>query len=394
MNRRFLLYCILIIQCLYSQSTVLKKINDYNIENKDFVDTIPIEFIHNRIFFPVTINGNVYRFVLDTGSANCTLFNENIGLTLRCDTIGRNEIQDANNIKKIVPIINVPDLMVGKIDFKNIRAATLNTQLERAQCFDFDGLIGTNILKDKILKIDIRKKIIILTDHKNYFNNESGVILSLEVHNNCIPYFDILPVSKCKDRVFLDTGNPAFYVMNNQYYNKIKMKNIQVPIADKCSGNLYAGMWGTGKDTTSIKLQLDDVVLGNLTIHNVKTVVYSYVVSSIGSDILNSGSLTLDYIHKKLIFIPYQNSDTIVSQYDFPPFCLIPENGKVKVRMIWKKSEAYRQGLRIGFTINSVNGLSIQDVCDFMRQWNNLKGNITMECLDLKNNPVSFHLVK
>ena len=376
--------------CSYSQSSLFNKINKYNISNKNFADTIPIEFIQNRIYVPVTIHNRVYRFVLDTGSFSCALHDEDLASEYNC--IGRLNVKDINNTDKKGLVVKVSSLMIDKLEFKDCPMISLKTQL--SPCTDINGIIGVNILKDKILKIDIHNRVIILTDRKNFFKDENGRTLPFKIYNDYIPHFSIIPTNNCKDEVIFDTGNMAFYSMSYKYYKKLMREKIQLPIVDKGFGKFNRGVWGTGNDTTNLKFQLDDFAFDDLAISNVKTILCPSINSSIGADILNYGSMILDYIHKNLIFIPYQNKNAVASKYDYPSFKLIPENRKVKIGAIWEKSEAYHSGLRNGFIVRSVNGIYIQDICGFINQWPSLKGDITMECLDLKNNPIVFHFVK
>lgn len=75
----------------YSQSIL----HNFQLVNKNFVDTIPIEFIHNKIFMPVKLNNRIYHFILDTGASCCALHNHSIAL--QSDTIGKMGIVDVNN---------------------------------------------------------------------------------------------------------------------------------------------------------------------------------------------------------------------------------------------------------------------------------------------------------
>ena len=88
-----------------AQPSMLDKINKFNIVNRHFVDTIPIEFDHNKIFIPVVIKGQTHRFIFDTGTDGCGIYNKRLASSY--PVIGTTKVTDVNNTKGVLDVINI-----------------------------------------------------------------------------------------------------------------------------------------------------------------------------------------------------------------------------------------------------------------------------------------------
>ena len=71
---------------------------NFTYSQKNFADTIPIEVIDNQIFITATVNGRPYRFCLDTGSSQGTIYDNapfvgmrSLGNVVSRDAAGRRD---------------------------------------------------------------------------------------------------------------------------------------------------------------------------------------------------------------------------------------------------------------------------------------------------------------
>ena len=363
----------------YSQSILY----NFQLVNKNFVDTIPIEFIHNKIFIPVKLNNRIYHFILDTGASCCALHNNSIAS--QSDTIGEMGIVDVNNNVNSTFIVSLPYWSIGNITIKKGSAITLDEM--PFSCLGIDGVIGANILKNLIVKIDILNKHVILTDKKDFFKAERVENCSFKTYADQRPFIQINPTKKIKEEVLFDTGNNIFYTMNFRSYEYIK-KRTDINIIDKGYGTESIGAFGHETDTLNYMLQLNNFKVDKFTFKNVQAALSQNSNSSIGADILNYGSIILDYTNKKMTFSPYHSDFTVKDNHS--PFSIVLDNGKIKVGLVWEKSNEYRMGLRNGFIIKQANNIMADDACRFLSEWENLKGNVTLVCLNTNGEKITF----
>lgn len=368
-----------------AQPSMLDKINKFNIVNRHFVDTIPIEFDHNKIFIPVVIKGQTHRFIFDTGTDGCGIYNKRLASSY--PVIGTTKVTDVNNTKGVLDVINITYFTVGKIQFLDCPAIVLNDQPYTDA--GIEGCIGNNILKKKIIKIDVRNKMMIVTDDSRYFDNEQGgAVLPLKRLSGYCPYFTIYPTENLEETAYLDTGNSSFYNMSFRIYDYAKQRNMNVKVVDSGFGKTSMGVLGNERDTTSLRLALDSFKLGDLPIGGVETELYQDANSSMGADLLNYGTLRLDYIHKTITYTPYIYPVNVES--DRSPFSIINEGGALKIGRVWENSSLYRLGLRSGFTIKKVNGIPAENIQLIMSILHHAKGPITFVCEDMKQHPMEF----
>ena len=368
--------------------TVLDKINKYDIVDKNFVDTIPIEFTQNTIYLTVYINDNPHRFILDTGSDGCGLHSNSIAG--RYKVIGQTNVADVNNTKGKLDVVSIPSIFLDGLEMRDCPAIVLSEQ--PYSHLGIEGCIGNNILKNKMCKIDVRHKRMILTDDIHYFDADIGYSIPFKTYLGYCPYFTIYPADGLEETAYFDTGNTSFYAMTNRTYRFMRDKGFKIDIIDSGYGKTTLGALGNENDNLSLRLRLKDFKLGELSIKNVETELFQDANSSIGSDLLNYGTLIMDYINHRLVFTPY--SEPVVVETDHYPFSLVTENGVVKIGRVWQNSSLYKQGLRSGFIVKKVNGLSAESASFIISLIRSAKGPTTIECRNLNGLPFQFTIDK
>jgi hypothetical protein len=368
--------------------TILEQINKYDIVDRNFVDTIPIEFTRNTIYLTVFIGDNAHRFILDTGSDGVGLHSNTIAG--HCKIIGKTNVSDVNNSKAKLDVVNIPSLHLDGLELSDCPAIVLSEQPYLR--LGIEGCIGNNILKNKLLKIDVRHKRMILTDDVHYFDADSGYVFPFKTYLGYCPYFTVYPTDGLEETAYFDTGNTSFYAMTNRTYRFMKEKGFKIDVIDSGYGKTTLGALGNEDNNLSLRLKLKDFMLGNLSIKNVETELYQDVNSSMGADLLNYGTLILDYISNHITFIPY--TEPVVVEADRHPFSLITENGVVKIGRVWQNSILYRLGLRSGFVVKKVNGMSAASASFILSLIRSANGPTIIECTDFSGRPFKFSVDK
>ena len=330
---------------------------------QNFADTIPFEFSQNRILISASVNGTERKFLFDTGASSLLLNKE---LLSGEDTYRGDSARDANGVRIAVNMADVRELRLGKLHF-NHYPATLWDMNENSlfNCEGVDGLIGSEILQNLSVKIDTRNQRLILTDRKNHFKAEKGKRRRMKVIANC-PLLDIKLFRRLQETgVLFDTGAPELYDLCDEVFILLKNrmpKKIERCVTDCAYGASSIGITGAGRDTLRYRLRFDWMKIGPVTFRNVMTETHTGVTSRVGAGLLNYGQLILDFPRKQYLFMPYDGiSSVILPDTGGSGISFIPEEGRIKIGLVWENSKAYRIGVRRGFVVKEVNGYNVED---------------------------------
>lgn len=143
---------------------------EITIGRKDFVDTLQIEFVGNQIYIPIYINGKRHLFNLDTGSSQGVAY---IGTdTGYGQPLGGINSRDANGLTDTIPVVEFPELRLGSADGVSVRGYKASLLRRNGRHYIYDGIIGFDIFNKGLqAKIDVRRKQLVITDRKNFFDN-------------------------------------------------------------------------------------------------------------------------------------------------------------------------------------------------------------------------------
>ncbi len=194
---------------------------------------IPFKFVNNLVVLPVDVNGIRINLVLDTGVKQTILFNIKTADSLSLKNIRMHHFTGIGKAHKVIPAIS------SSHNHIQIGSAVVNNeaQLYLIPNFDFhisenigfpiQGLIGGDLLKDFIVKLDFKRKKIILYN-RQYFdkkNLKKSHVYNLDIKDEK-PYLKgfIQAGKKNKSsdslKFLLDTGNSdALWLFDRQKLN-------------------------------------------------------------------------------------------------------------------------------------------------------------------------------
>lgn len=333
------------------------------IKQKRYYQEIPFEYIRGKIIVPVTLDGEVYRFILDTGAPNILSKQvaEKLGIILS-DSI---KVSDANKTKQQMALVKVPKLSLSNLQFFNTTALvhTIGTA-DIFSCFQVDGFIGSNILHHSVVQIDHKKKKIIITDaiDKVKVNKKSKTKLQL-FGSQKSPYIWITLGEKLKNQVLLDTGMEGSYDISLKAHHTFSKKDFYKPIG-KGDGAAGIGLFGTGKKTTHYRTMIYEIGLSTTTFKNVLAETTTSTNSRIGSDFFEQGVATFDFKKKKFYFESFEPTpDMLEKLLGFSPTL---KDKKLIVGIVWE--DELREMLYSGDEILSINNKNLNDIpiCELM----------------------------
>jgi len=137
--------------------------NQGAIRQVNYFESIPFEFIEQKIIIPVSIAGVTYRFMVDTGAPN--FISQKIFNKIKPEVVDEILMSDANNIEIKTPLAEIEELKIGSLIFNNSPVLIdENDENIFFKCWKLDGIIGSNLLRNSIVQINLEEKLLYLTD--------------------------------------------------------------------------------------------------------------------------------------------------------------------------------------------------------------------------------------
>ncbi|MDU8887135.1 retropepsin-like aspartic protease [Yeosuana sp. MJ-SS3] len=356
------LFIVFAIQFNFSQNINFSK--GKAAKNK-YYSEISFEFVKGKIIIPVTIEGKTYRFLLDTGAPN--LITANLKNVIQHKEGANMTIKDANSNKSSMEVINIPSLTLGNIQFNNQTALVYPSDNNLIfDCFQVDGFIGSNLLRNSIIKFQLKeKKVIITNDIKKVNPNKNYKSELIIVGAQSSPYIHIKIKGEknARESLLFDTGMDGFYDLSLNHYNLFSEQNV-LTTHSQGSGSIGMSLFGNAKANNQYRLKIPEIHFKNVIFKNVITETSDDNNSKIGVKLLEYGNIIIDFKHKDFYFEPFeQEVDLDEKLLGFSPTII---DNKVVVGIVW--DETLEDKLAFGDEIISVNGLDFtqMEICNLL----------------------------
>jgi Aspartyl protease len=331
-------------------------LNQGIIVQKEFCDTIPFKYVRNKIIIEVKINGEKKNFILDTGSTLC--ISDEIQGKMKNPIWGNFSPVDAYGQKRQISFIKGKELQLGSVTFRKIPSGVISTKnIDFLSCIDFDGFIGSNLLRNCILHIDIDRKEIILTNNIHKLNLKNTFKTSLILDNQSNPLLQLNLNNKLKFYGLFDSGADDFITMSNKTLN-VALEKGTTKVLNQGYGVGGIGMFGVDKSEVKKRLISNNLKWGNDEISDFVTEFSSKSYDAIGMELADYGSITIDYLNKKFYFKAKQQSQPYLHKKTIG-FSFQPEQDYYSIGTVWTGTQAEKIGLRNGYQILKLDSLDI-----------------------------------
>lgn len=330
---------------------------------KDFADTIPIEIKDNQVYVDALINGRTYKFNLDTGSSQGSLFSDSQLYGLQ--ELGNVVSRDAAGHRDTVKVVQLPAFQIGRLTVTGYVASVFKTHVKR----NYDAILGFDLFnKGLCCKIDTKKGYMIFTDRRDFFDGEPGYALHYDL-KWFVPYVTISPFKRHYDEALFDTGSKILYTMNKQSFDEhaYKSKNVNSQVVDRVKGNMTIGNIGAENTDEVAFLKLDRLKWDDFSFLDVSAVT-TQGASRIGASILDYGSIIINGFRKYIRFQPYNRGDSVMVNNKPVTTAYVPTtDGLPQVGLILPSSNDYKAGLRQGDIILAIDGKAIRSFAAFQQ---------------------------
>lgn len=348
-----LVYSLIVFTLLSScaGSKINKTLKQGSIDQKDFKVTVPFEYRNGIIILKVTIQNEIYDFILDTGASN--VLSKELADKLQVIPLGSEEVGDIHGKSEELEYTKIDDIQIGGINFKETIAAISDFNSGELACFNADGFIGSNLMRFAVWDFDFKNQLITITNDEQKLNVPSDAIESkIFIGAGAKPS---ISTQVNGDRVLnnvVDLGNNSTARLS--YTTFIKQKESKkITNYIKGSGYTSIGMYGKSEPKNEYSAKIDEIKIGNHIIKN-KVVRVKDGSSNLGISFFKNYRLILNWKSKKLKMIQERTSlNTEINDFGFKSTF---EENKMFVGFIYNDTEASKV-LQFGDQILQINNI-------------------------------------
>lgn len=351
---------------------------DFKTSAKNFSDTIAIEWTGHQVYVPVVINGQHMRFLLDTGAGQSVVY-EGTELA-NGPSAGSIVSHDATGGSSTVNMVMLPPITLGNTTLTGCRATVQPGPAPRG----VDGLLGFDLVNGGLsLTIDVPRQLLIITDRFLPSPPRGGSIrYRLNYH---VPYIDIYPFGRQRERVLIDTGSPRFFAMNKQHFDDALLDMLprhadpatvsrwgDLTIEGRAIGRHAIGHYGVEPLGEVAFLCLNHLQIGSSVFSDLHCIT-TQGGSHLGAALLQHAVVTFDAKRKRVTITPCTDGEgdasvgIPVGNRQLEMAFVANNDGLPQVGLVLPQSDPYRQGFRQGDVIEQIDGRPVLSLAQFMR---------------------------
>lgn len=356
MRWRLLFLCCLAASGLFGQHRI-----DWNagrVVERGFCDTIPFELVKNKMIVTANIGGKSRRLIVDTGALLC--IDDDLQAELRFDTLKKVDVLDANQIKKTQSVVRVDTVRLGKLTFVETPAIIFDfDKMLFVSCFDVDGFIGSNLLKNCITHIDVAKKQLVLTDDISRLPLQNAVQMPITLDKQSGPHITYAVNAKIKFTALFDSGDDDFLTISDKTAKKL-LKNGYIKCINEGVGAKSVGAHGVENSKAHQRWLAESWTFGKQFIENLTfDTKEGSKEERWGMEMGQYGAITIDYGNKAFYLKMYGDKQAYkrTKTFGFTPG-LQPDH--YSVGFIWSNSPASKINLKSSYKLLSIDNLDIQ----------------------------------
>lgn len=322
-------------------------------------DTIPYEFVHDKIIIPVTVNGVKVKYIIDTGGQTGTVREVAVDMGAMGTGVARN-VSDVNSLGQTFETGVLKDVELSP----NYKLSKLETMIFPANGFFRDlgvaGILGGDAFAQSVITFDARNKIMVI----DYPYRPLG--LKITGGANMYPgqaHHSIVDVDFGGEtkRVLFDTGASGFLLFSSADYADLKDKVKSEKVAEAFG----VGSVGIGGLNLDKPIEIDKVVVGELDFlgkkfTDVGSITINMGKSILGVDMLQYGKVIIDYMRGRFYFFPYDDAPADMGGAPKTwEVSILPMKGNFVVTMIW---DSAKDRFRLGDQVVNINGKDLSGV--------------------------------
>lgn len=324
------------------------------IKNK-VCDTIPYEFVYEKIIIPVTVNGIKTKYIVDTGGKTATM--RDFAIQMKATAAGFTNISDMNSQTAGYQEAYVQNLAIGE----NYKVGQLKTMVLPGNSFFRElgvaGILGGDAFAESVITFDSRTQIMVI----NYpyrperLKVTDGIPLldSAEHHSNIN-----IGLGDTELKVLFDTGVGGFLHYASEDFNKYADASA-TQVTNRAHGIVAAGITGLGEPVEIKKTNVPSIRIMGKEFTNVGSTTTVMNRTIVGVELLKHGKVIIDYMRKRFYFFPFEEGKTDMG--GAPSLWnvnILPHNGRFEITTVW---DSMKDQVAFGDEVININGTSLKD---------------------------------
>ena len=318
---------------------------------------IPFEFVDNRIFVEININGaGPFVMMLDTGASN--ILDTESAKRLNLTTYDSFKIEGGGEYSVLASWADVQNINLAGLNFFNQRFMVVDLSgMKKAIGFKkFDGLIGYEVFSKYVAEVNFEQKEVMFTSPFQFNKKPTGTIIPFIGFDGGTPLVEA-SIDGLRGKFWLDTGDRAAMTLTTPFIQAHNLKEFYKPDFEVITG------WGIAGPLNTQIVRAKQVTLGSETffhpILRLPTATKGGMTSTsangtIGNELLRRFNLTINYSKNHIVLNRNSNYDQ-PHEFDRSGMWLMLDGTNFKVLDVFKNSPADQAGIRIGDIITAVD---------------------------------------
>ena len=327
------------------------------IKESGFLTHYSFSFIANLIFVDVKIEGEVYKFLLDTAALGVISTRLVEKLSLR--SLEAVEVYDSADTHRAKQLFTLPSLMFAEIEFCDfvVVAEDFSEDISFTS-MGIDGILGYNFLASLSLSIDYKRQELQLSDRKIAAN-----------HYTKMPFvFDGKSGGKFemnfafRNILFtLDTGkNGGLSLCRGDDYGSMDEQGYQTR---ELYGEVMSSLYTRVETDEKIYLVKDFSIANSLKVAEYPVSLSDTKQNLVGNSFLKNFAIIVDFKRETLYLKPYKKEPLRKSFHDGFGFWMAwSASESLYISGLTKESVAEEMGLRVGDRVLSLGELDTFDL--------------------------------
>lgn len=320
------LYISLLVVCLAFSYFTTKA------ETPAFYVEVPYTTINGKIIIEAQAEGVPGKFIFDTGAP--TYITYSLARRLSLESTNTQNILDAHNQSMTLEKTQLKRLSMGMpgINIEEI-PVTIMPEGHLIEQFGVDGMIGCELFPGAVVRIDSRQKKIIITDNISPFRINLRNRLPLLHVQGQIPFIELNMGAGVIETVMFDSGSGAFYEMISATASEALRENAAA-LLYKGYGSSGIGMAGAASASEHNLIRLFELRVCTGRFQNIVTESMDAPYSRLGSQLLDYGTVTIDYASSAFYFEPFESApqDLYKKRWNVD---FTMANGHVVIACVW-----------------------------------------------------------
>ncbi len=325
--------------CKPSFSTI---VNYGKVSTEEFKETLDIDINRGLIILPVTIQGETYRFLFDTGAPNS--ISKSLQKRLNFKTLSKGHIVDSEGKRSEVKYVGVDTIWLADIPFINQTAFVGDFEANPSiKCLNIDGIIGSNLMRFCNWKIDMRNRQMVFSNSSLHTPENNPQSLSFKTDKQYNLRVNLEAGDATLTNLKIDYGSNGSLSLPNKVFQVLIDRNI-IKQTVTVSGQSRNGITGAINTSQKEKAYLDTLKFHTLAFRGVT--IRSNGSGLIGTDLLSKAVVIIDWSRQLLFFEEVDDSPIYESSFGFTVGPSPSDSGTISVQAVTENSSAYEQGIR------------------------------------------------